>query len=266
MQEDTSQTTNSDIRLKVSLVQANLLWHEVDENINHMGKLVSGIEDTDLIVLPEMWSSGFTMMAHRYHHQTERAVSIMQNWAKDKSAVVCGSLITKAGEFYYNRLYCVSASGVIATYDKKHLFGFAGEDRSFTAGKEKVDVNIGGFKVRLNICYDLRFPVWSRNDTDYDVLIYTANWPDKRVAAWKTLLQARAMENQCYVLGTNCVGEDLWNNTYAGYSSIYAPDGELLIQGKEEAIMSQTLHLENVTTYREAFPILKDRDAFTLVD
>ena len=250
--------------LKVSLIQSQLTWHKVEFNLSQISKLVSSINEADLIVLPEMWSSGFTMKANIYHSATSNAVELMQEWAVAKQATICGSLITKDGEAYYNRLYCVGPEGVLATYDKRHLFGFAGEDRSFRGGDERQEIAINGFNIRLNVCYDLRFPVWSRNDSDYDILLYVANWPDKRIAAWQTLLRARAIENQTYVIGCNCVGEDLWSNTYSGHSAIIEPDGQYLAKGEGEQIMSGTLALQNLKKFRKQFPFLKDRDEFKL--
>ena len=189
----------------------------------------------------------------------------MQDWAKAKQSIVCGSLITKDDEVCFNRLYCVGPDGVRETYDKRHLFGFAGEDRSFSSGEQRKELKIKGFTIRLNVCYDLRFPVWSRNDSDYDILLYVANWPDKRISAWQALLRARAIENQAYVLGCNCVGEDLWNNRYSGYSAIIGPDGETLKEATGgEQTLSDTLDFDSLKKFRKKFPFLKDRDAFQL--
>ena len=250
--------------LKVSLIQAMLKWHDVESNLSHISKKVRSVSEADLIILPEMWSSGFTMMAHRYHSATPQALQLMQEWAEEKRAVVCGSLITQEGEACYNRLYCVGPEGILASYDKRHLFGFAGEDRSFTGGKKRQEFEFKGFTIRLNVCYDLRFPVWSRNDTNYDILLYVANWPDKRIAVWDTLLKARAIENQAFVLGCNCVGEDLWSNNYSGHSSVVSPDGSALAYGEGEQILTASLEIEKLVKFRKQFPFLKDRDAFSL--
>ena len=240
-------------------------WHDHQANFDHAQELVESIEATDLILLPEMWASGFTMKVHQNHQCTEQGLTLMQDFARHHAALVGGTLISKVGEKYYNRFFIVSDSGVVATYDKKHLFAFAGEDRFFTSGQERITVDYKGWKLSLNTCYDLRFPVWSRNDNDYDILLYPANWPNKRINAWKTLLEARAIENQCYVLGTNCHGEDAWHNTYDGYSQAISPNGEILDSIKGQAgVVTVTLDKTLLDKYRTQFPFLKDRDKFTL--
>ncbi len=250
--------------LRIAVVQAQLQWHKVDANLEHISELIKGIKDVDLIVLPEMWSTGFTMMAHRYHPYTPTALGLMQEWAAQQDAVIIGSLITQQEDKCYNRLYCVGPAGLIETYDKRHLFAFAGEDRSFNGGTERKEIIIKGFTLRLQVCYDLRFPVWSRNDTDYDMLVYVANWPDKRIDAWQTLLRARAIENQAFVIGCNCVGQDLWSNTYTGYSALLAPDGHYLATAEGESILYGTISIADIQAFRTKFPFLRDRDAFSL--
>ncbi len=250
--------------LSIALVQAQISWHKVNENLEHISKLVSQINDADIIILPEMWSTGFTMMAHRYTEYTPQAIGLMQEWATQQDAIIIGSLMTKQEDKCYNRLYCVGPDGVIETYDKRHLFAFAGEDRSFSGGSIRKEIEIKGFRLRLQVCYDLRFPVWSRNDSDYDILIYVANWPDKRIDAWQTLLKARAIENQAYVIGCNCVGEDLWSNTYSGRSAILAPDGLSLATAEGETILHSTLSMTELQAFRTKFPFLRDRDSFSL--
>lgn len=249
--------------LKVSLVQSTIQWHKHQSNFDYARELVLGIEETDLILLPEMWASGFTMQVHKNYQCTEEGLTLMHDFARHHSALVGGSLITKVGDKYYNRFYLVSDSEIIATYDKKHLFGYAGEDRFFTSGDDQVVVQYKEWRLSLNICYDLRFPVWSRNTSDYDILIYSANWPDKRIDAWDILLPARALENQCYVLGTNCFGEDAWHNTYAGHSQAVGPDGKVIriLVGKP-GVIQVLLNKKVLENYRTQLPFLKDRDLF----
>jgi len=252
--------------LNVALLQSLTTWHNPDENLKFISSQINRLqEDVDLIVLPEMWLTGFTMKAHQFWSVTENGVEAMKQWSMNCKATIVGSLITKVGEEYYNRAYVVSHGKVETTYDKKHLFAFSGEDRFFHAGKEKCIFTINEIRICLNVCYDLRFPVWSRNDDAYDVLIYCANWPEKRISAWDVLLKARAIENQSYVLGVNCTGEDAWHNLYTGHSSVVNFDGENLeyLEGGPGVLM-HTLSLTDLQVFRKKFPFLKDRDQFEL--
>lgn len=251
--------------LSVSIVQAELHWHDIDANISSIQKEIEKVDKTDLILLPEMWSSGFTLSAHKCHQRTTECLELMHSWSQSKEAVVIGSLITKVDDSYVNRAYVVYPGGVTKTYDKRHLFAFAGEDRIFSRGEEQLIVDIKGWSCCVNVCYDLRFPVWSRNTTDYDILLYVANWPEKRSHAWKTLLKARAIENQCYVLGGNCVGNDAWQNEYLGNSAIISPLGEVkqTLVG-QNGLLQAKLEREELREIRRKFPFLKDRDSFSL--
>ncbi len=252
-------------QLRTALVQPELTWHQPDTNFKNVQNLISDLPESDLILLPEMWSSGYTMQAHKYHSSTSQALDLMKNWAVEKKALVVGSLITKASATYYNRLYVVSEKGVEHVYDKKHLFGYAGEDRVFTSGSERLIFDYKGWSICANICYDLRFPVWARNTADYDILLYVANWPNPRLNAWDNLLKARAIENQAYVLGANCVGKDAWDNEYSGHSVVLDSFGNQLTETIESSgVITATLDKEHLTKTRSKFPFLKDRDAFTL--
>jgi len=252
--------------LKVSLVQSKIEWHNPDKNFRSLDSLVYTIEETDLIILPEMWATGFTMKAHNYHSFTAEALEYMKKWAKQKDATIAGSLICKEGEKYYNRLYVIEPNAVEKHYDKKHLFGYAGEDRIYSPGKDQLIFELNGFKIKAQVCYDLRFPVWARNQEDYDVLFYCSNWPDQRLNAWKTLLKARAIENQCFVLGVNCFGKDVWDNTYSGHSAIISYDGTTIekLKGREDVIQAE-LSFASLKKFRENLPFLKDRDRFNLI-
>ncbi len=252
-------------QLKVALIQPELTWHKPEANFQSVASLISEIDETDLILLPEMWSSGYTMQAHKYHSSTARALELMQGWAANKKALVIGSLITQINDAYYNRLYIVSDKGVERVYDKKHLFGFAGEDRVFTSGSDQLIFEHKGWRICANICYDLRFPVWARNTTDYDVLLYVANWPNPRLNAWDNLLKARAIENQAYVLGANCYGKDAWNNEYSGHSAVIDSFGYQLTETIESSgVIRATLDKKHLAEARSKFPFLKDRDGFSL--
>ncbi len=259
----TISTTNSHIKLLV--VQPQLVWHSPDINIQSIDAELATCSETDIIVLPEMWASGYTMMAHKSYMATPDCIVKMQNWAKEKKALIIGSLITKVGQSYYNRAYLVDADGVKGYYDKRHLFGFAGEDRVFKSGNRQLFYNYKGWALCINVCYDLRFPVWSRNTSEYDILIYVANWPDKRIQAWNTLLRARAIENQSYVIGSNCFGEDAWHNKYSGHSAVISPLGEdLEVLVGQSGVINTSIDRERLETIRKTFPFLKDRDDFII--
>lgn len=252
--------------LKVSVLQGQITWHNSADNLEYFSEQVSELEkETQLIVLPEMWSSGYTMQAHKFFEDSTAAVELMQLWAMAKQATVVGSLIVKEANQYYNRLYVVNSEGVAATYDKRHLFGFAGEDRIYTAGNRQLIYDLEGWRISMNVCYDLRFPVWARNTDSYDLLLYVANWPDQRISAWNTLLRARAIENQAYVIGANCYGKDAWDNEYSGHSAILSPLGEDIqtLTGKA-GWLSAELSKQNIDEMRAKYPFLKDRDKFEL--
>lgn len=247
--------------LKVHLVQAHIRWHKPDTNLQHFNGIMQRIGESDLIVLPEMWNTGFTMKAQLYFQYADKAIESMCDWSLKIGAAVCGSLIVRNGEDYFNRFVFVSGGIVTGSYDKRHLFAYSGEDKPFTAGTEKLIIDYRGWRICPNICYDLRFPVWSRNYEDYDILIYSANWPDTREVAWTSLLRARAIENQAYVLGVNCFGTDAWHNSYKGNSRAFAYDGEQLHVDKEgEALIPLTLEKEKLSQFRKDFPFLLQRD------
>lgn len=257
----------TDNQLKVSLLQANIAWHQPLVNLKYFDEQISLLKkEKQLIVLPEMWLSGYTMQAHKMYELTTIGVEKMREWALSKNATVVGSLIYKETESYYNRLFVVSEDGVQATYDKRHLFGFAGEDRVYKSGEQQLVYNLDGWRIAMNVCYDLRFPVWARNTNFYDVLLYVANWPDQRISAWNILLRARAIENQAYVLGANCFGTDAWGNSYSGHSSVLSPSGEehkSLVD--EPGWVQGMLSKEELEAFRAKFPFLKDRDDFRII-
>lgn len=254
--------------LKVALVQTHLVWENPAKNRHVLNKKINAIsKDVDLIVLPEMFTSGFTMnaalVAETMHDQT---IEWLQRKASEKEALLIGSLVISENHKYYNRLVAVDATGVIAQYDKRHTFTLAGEHKVYTAGTEKITFSYKGWKICPLICYDLRFPVWARNTENYDLLVYVANWPKVRIDAWDTLLKSRAIENMCYTIGVNRVGLDGNNYEYTGHSAAFDVLGKRLdtIPINEEYTGIITLEKETIKRYREKLNFLNDRDHFTL--
>ncbi len=254
--------------LKVAIIQADLVWENPAENRKQLTYKVNAISDSvDLIILPEMFTSGFTMNASTVA-ETMDGTTI--NWLKDlaqqKQAAIMGSLVISGNSNYYNRFVCVEPSGRIHQYDKRHTFTLAGEHNVYTAGTEKLIFEYEGWKICPLICYDLRFPVWARNTADYELLIYVANWPKVRVSAWDALLKARAIENMSYCIGVNRVGLDGNNYEYTGHSGAYDVLGNRLdtIAESTEAVEIVTLNKAHISKYREKLGFLKDRDHFNL--
>lgn len=254
--------------LKIALIQSDLVWENPQLNRVHFTNKIDSISDVvDVIILPEMFTSGFTMNAEKVAETMfGETVVWMQELALKKQTAIMGSVVISEKSNYYNRLLFVHPNGIIETYDKKHTFTLAGEDKVYTTGKKKLIVTYKGWKLSPLICYDLRFPVWARNVEDYDVLIYVANWPKVRVAAWDALLKARAIENMCYCVGVNRVGLDENKHEYVGHSAIYDVLGEKLdsIPDSKEAIEVVTLNKYHIKTYREKLNFLNDKDNFKL--
>ena len=252
--------------LNVSLIQTSLIWESPEANRIHFNKFIASIKaPTDIIVLPEMFTTGFTMNPARVAETMDGAtVSWMQQKAKETNAALVGSLVIKEKDNFFNRLLFVHPSGKINSYDKRHTFTLAGEHKVYKAGTNRLVVDYLGWKICPLICYDLRFPVWSRNIDNYDVLLYVANWPTPRIHAWKTLLQARAIENMSYTIGVNRIGTDENNNTYNGCSMAVDVLGNILATSENEEILHVTLEKETVKTQREKLPFLNDRDVFNL--
>ena len=258
--------------LRITLVQSSLHWQDVDANLAMFSSKLTGVSGADLIVLPEMFTTGFSMDAERLAEEMDgKAVNWMRELAKEKNAVVTGSLIIKAPDVddeerwcYYNRLIWMKPDGKYLTYDKRHLFSLSGEEKVYTAGTEKWIAELNGWKICPLICYDLRFPVWSRNDVDgYDVLLYVANWPERRVQAWKYLLIARAIENQCYTIGLNRVGNDGKDIYHSGDSMAVDALGNIIYHKEHtEDVTTIELHYEELHKLRESLPFLKDADSF----
>jgi len=254
--------------LKIAFIQTDLVWEDREQNrTNFKEKIESISEEVDVIVLPEMFTTAFTMNAKNNAETMQgKTVSWMQNIAKKHNTAIVGSIIIEEDNNYYNRLLFVHPEGTIEYYNKRHTFAYAGEDKVFTAGNEKLIVDYKGWKLFPLVCYDLRFPVWARNVDDYDVLIYVANWPKPRVNAWDILLKARAIENMCYSIGVNRIGEDKEENEYVGHSAVYDVLGNTLttIRSNKEQIEIVTLQKRHINYYRNKLGFLNDRDAFTL--
>jgi omega-amidase len=255
--------------LTISLIQADLHWEDVEKNLLMFSKILDSeeLKKADLIVLPEMFNTGFTMNSAFFAEEmTGKTVEWMQKAAIKKKAVITGSLIIKENNNYYNRLIWMKPDGFLHFYDKRHLFRMANEHEHFSAGKERVVFNINGWRVCPMICYDLRFPVWSRNRDDYDLLIYVANWPQKRSHAWQSLLMARAIENLCYVAGVNRVGTDNKENLYSGDSAIIDFRGEYLATAIPLAneILTMELSYLDLMEFKKSFPAHLDADDFEI--
>ena len=245
-----------------------MVWENPSQNrLNFLNKIDSITQPIDIIVLPEMFTSGFTMnpkdVAETMQGET---VSWMKSIASKKQAAITGSLIIKENDNYYNRLLFVHPNGEINSYDKRHTFTLAGEDKVYTAGTKKLIVAFKGWSICPLICYDLRFPVWARNTENYEVLIYVANWPKPRVNAWDALLKARAIENMSYCIGVNRVGLDANNHEYSGHSAAYDVLGNRLdtTPFDKEAISIVTLDKTELENYRNKLNFLNDKDEFTL--
>lgn len=258
--------------LSVTLLQSSLYWQNISANLAMFEEKIWQIpESTDVIILPEMFNTGFTMAVNTCaEHPNGNTFRWMRQMAAQTKALVIGSIIVNDQGSFYNRLLWVEPSGDFAFYDKRHLFRMAEEHRYFSMGKEKLIRTWKGWKICPLVCYDLRFPVWSRNTfndgiPDYDLLIYIANWPEARVSAWNSLLTARAIENLCYVAGVNRVGVDGKNISYNGCSTAIDPKGNSIWFCKDmEAIKTVELNAADLTAFREKFPAMMDADDFEI--
>lgn len=254
--------------MKISLIQTSLIWEDPQANRANFEKLINGIGATDLILLPEMFATGFTMKPETVAETVDgETITWMKEIAKTKDCAVTGSLVIIENGKYYNRLLFVYPDGAIKTYDKRHLFSLAGEDRAYNAGAEKLIVEYKGWKICPLVCYDLRFPVFARNVEEYDLLLYVANWPSPRIVAWDTLLKARAIENMCYVAGVNRIGDDANGHPYPGHSQVLDCLGATVLNASgDEGIFTAELDREKMLETRNRFGFLNDRDRFILQD
>jgi predicted amidohydrolase len=255
--------------LCISMIQSPIAWEDREANLKHFDAMLRRVSGrTDLAVLPETFTTGFSMNTEALGDTMDGiTVRTMKDWAARYRMALTGSFIAKEDGNYYNRALFVTPEGEIHTYDKRHLFRMAGEAAHFKAGEKQTIVSYKGWNICLQVCYDLRFPVWSRNvNKAYDLLIYVANWPEVRANVWTTLLPARAMENSAYVCGVNCTGTDGAGFIYRGRSAIYSPKGEKLASAgtQERMIRSTTLHKDSLEKLRTKFPSWMDADPFTI--
>lgn len=257
--------------LHCTLLQADLFWENKEKNLRQFEQMLEAKGHRELVILPEMFNTGFSMRPELLAETMEgETVQWMRKMAVQHRIILAGSLIIQEDKNYYNRLIWMQPNGTMASYDKRHRFTLAGEDRLFAAGEHRLITQANGWRILWQICYDLRFPVWSRQQSgeqpEYDLLVYVANWPDKRAHAWRSLLVARAIENQCYVIGVNRVGVDGNGMEHLGDSMVVDPLGEVLVHitgvAGAETIMLQKEKLEEV---RSRLPFWRDADDFSII-
>jgi predicted amidohydrolase len=256
--------------LTITIMQSELAWEDIHSNLGHFDAQINALEcPTDLIILPEMFSTGFSMQAESLAEAMDgKAVTWMRQKAAEIKTVITGSVMVRDQDRFYNRLVWTPPAGPVVTYDKKHLFRYAGEEKVYTAGEKRLTVELKGWHIRPFICYDLRFPIWTRNlNQAYDLAIYVANWPARREAHWRALLKARAIENQAYVAAVNRVGKDGNGFEYSGHSAVIDPLGKVLFEKAHEA-RNKTISLEYsvLSGYRNQFPAWMDADKDMLKD
>lgn len=259
-------------KLSITTVQTDLFWQNKPANLEMLDKKLKTVPAGTVVVLPEMFNTGFSMEPEEYGEtMAGETVSWMREVAASRKCILTGSLIIKENEAYYNRLIWMLPNGTFGYYNKRHLFGFAGEDKHYTAGKKRLVAQVNGWRILLQVCYDLRFPVWGRQQmkqdgqAEYDAIIYVANWPEMRIVAWRSLLIARAIENQVYVIGVNRVGKNGKGIHHGGHTMVVDPLGDVLYEAVEiEEIFTHTLDIKTLEAIREKFPFLKDADIFSL--
>jgi omega-amidase len=253
--------------LTVSLIQSSTHWHDPGANREMFDRWLNEVPaETDLVLLPEMFSTGFTMDSATVAEPMQgETVTWLRDQAVTRAKALCGSVVIAEGGEYFNRFICAMPDGELVTYDKRHRFRMAGEHEHYQAGGEKIVMHIAGWRICPMICYDLRFPVWFRNNGDYDAIVCVANWPAARQQAWNTLLRARAIENQAYVAAVNIVGSDGNGIRYGGGSAVYGPDGEVMVEQFDcEQIVTSVLDHAPLATLRKQFPVWQDADKFGL--
>ena len=256
-------------QLTFTLIQSNLIWEDPAANRAMFEEKIKSINGKkQVVILPETFNTGFSMDPNRLAETVNGdTLAWMKKVAQEEKIILTGSIMMQEKFKNYNRMFWVMPSGEIQHYNKRHRFSLGGEQEQFVAGKKRVIVRVNGWRILLQICYDLRFPVYSRqqNEDEYDAIVYIANWPAKRIDAWNTLLKARAIENQCYTLGVNRVGQDGTELEHNGCSSIYGPLGETIYyKENEEDLFTITLESEEVKTIRAKLPFQKDKDSFSL--
>jgi predicted amidohydrolase len=250
--------------LNITIVQSYLQWEQPKANRLHFNQLLQSVGKTDVIVLPELFTTAFCLNA-KAESMSGKSIQWMLEHSKEKEALVIGSILVEENGSIYNRLICAFPDGSLQHYDKRHLFGMMNESDYITKGDKRITLEYKGWNICPLICYDLRFPVYSRNNDDYDVLIYVANWPVKRIEHWNKLLVARAIENQSYVVGVNRVGEDINGINYNGQSALIDANGHIIyIGGENEDVKTVVISKDDLQSVRSKLPFLKDADAFTI--
>lgn len=256
--------------IKIVGIQAELIWENVDENLRRFQEKIATIsDDVDLIILPEMFSTGFTMNPTKVSENMDgKTVNWMKKLAREHCAAIMGSLVIQEDNHFYNRSIFVDDLGNLSTYDKRHLFTLSGEHNQYKAGEKTSIIEYKGWRICPMICYDLRFPVWSRNTDNYDLLIYMANWPRQRIAAWDALLKARGIENMCYCIGVNRVGVDKNKYEYSGSSACYDFLGNTIAETKDfqEDVIHCSLEKSSMLETRKKLNFLNDKDTFVITN
>ena len=254
--------------LNITLIQSDLFWENVDSNLSSFEKLISNIKLTDIILLPEMFNTSFCPQSNYLAESMDgKTISWMKEISKTKNCDIAGTLMVKEDDKVFNRLVWISKNKTIYTYDKHHLFSLIKEEEYISKGNKRLIIELEGCKICPLICYDLRFPVFSRNDVEYDLLIYLANWPVNRIDAWDTLLKARSIENQCYTIGVNRVGKDGNQVPFNGHSKVFDAFGEELFSTTEnkEEVLQFEISLYDLKLKRKKINFLRDRDDFILI-
>lgn len=255
--------------LNITIIQSHLHWEDKQANLIMFEEKINSISDpTHIVVLPEMFTTGFSMNPKLLaENMTGQTFQWMRRIAMEKKIILTGSFMAEENGKYFNRMVWMQPNGQFGIYDKRHLFSYANEDEHFSAGQKRLITTVNGWRICALICYDLRFPVWARqsNMDEYDILLYVANWPERRSTAWNTLLKARAIENQAYVIGVNRIGNDGNQIHYIGDSQLISPLGDILFQSNEESIQTLTLHNKEIESVRTQFSFLKDKDDFVIL-
>ncbi len=255
--------------LHISCIQTELFWEDVEQNLKHFEILFNQLsKSTELVILPEMFTTGFSMKTEKLAEKMDgRSFAWLQEQASKINKIIIGSIIIKDQGAYFNRLFVIFTDGNYEYYDKRHLFRMGNEHKHYSAGNKRLVFNYKNWRICPLTCYDLRFPVWSRNQNDFDLLIYIANWPESRREVWKKLLPARAIENQVYVAGVNRIGNDGEGLSYAGDTVLINPKGEIMAETKEhkEQIIDANLSLNELNRFRKKFPVGLDADKFKIL-
>ncbi|MDV7696520.1 nitrilase family protein [Chryseobacterium soli] len=250
--------------MKITGLNLDIIWKNKKGNFEFIEEQLAH-EEADIFLLPEMFSTGFCMDASEVSDRNEESLEFLRKISKEKNAAFCGSAPVEHAGKYYNRMFFVQPDSTVSFYDKRHLFSFSGEDKVYTPGRERVIVEYKGIRFLLQVCYDLRFPVFARNNDDYDAILHVANWPEKRVGAWEHLLKARAIENLSYVFGLNRIGTDGNNLLYQESSHCFFADGTEIAK-KNGNIVSAVLDMDELKDFRNHFQFLNDRDQFSIQD